>query len=160
MKIQIYSAMLTILLLISFLYSFDAQAIHWEIYGPCSSKPIQAGKHLTDVQLSIGEITIEILDYYKIPYAGTELNIASIDNSPTGLDSLEVLSDTEMRAYGWCYALNDVIPDTLPNHTYPHSQNDHLVWFYGYYTSKENVWSGPCMPSYDIKAEQFCGKKQ
>ncbi len=160
MKKNVLSAITAITMLYGLLFSLNAQAIYWEIYGPCSNKAAHAGKQLTDIKLSIGEITVEILDYNKIPYEGTELNFSSIYNSPTGLEAMEVISDTEMRAHGWCYSLNGVIPDVMPNHTYPSSQNDHLIWFYGYYTNKDNVWlPGPCMPTYDIKPEQFCGKK-
>lgn len=140
------------------LISSHASAIYWEVYGPCSDKPAHGGKHQTDIKLSVGEITVEIFDFNAIPYEGTELNILSIENSPKSLEALEIISDTEMRAHGWCYSLNGTIPNQMPNHVYPQAQDDRIVWFYGSYTLKDNVWSETCVPTYQTKPAQFCAK--
>lgn len=133
-------------------------ALTWKIFGPCSDKPLYEGAYQADLNKSIGEISIEIFEKNKIAYVGVPAGFNSINNSPTGLDALEVVSDTEMRAYGWCYLVNNKMPVEMPDQVKPKSQDDKLVWFYGYGTNKDNVWIEYCSPGYWVKPDQFCKK--
>ena len=51
----------------------------------------------TEQSLSVGKVTIETLEKYKIDFKGSEAGLSSAFGSPIGLDAMEVLSDTEMR---------------------------------------------------------------
>ncbi|MNT10524.1 hypothetical protein D3C72_1453590 [compost metagenome] len=106
----------------------------------------------------MGALGIEIFDMNKIPYVGAAEGINSLLNSPTGMDSIEVVSDTEMRVYGWCYTVNGKQPKEMPHEIKFKSQDDKLIWFYAYSTNKENKWTDYCSPAYWIKAPQFCGR--
>ncbi|KYG69104.1 hypothetical protein AZI87_07740 [Bdellovibrio bacteriovorus] len=138
-----------------------SQAITWEVYGPCDDKPVHHGKVDVDLNKSVGDITVAIFDANKIPYIGGPEGMNSIINTPTGLDSLEIVSNSEMRAYGWCYAINGSTPYKMPNVLNLKSQDDRLVWYYGYTTNKENVWQDDmCTPAFWVRSEQFCPKKK
>lgn len=79
-----------------------------------------------------------------------------IANSPIGLDAMEVLSDTKMRAHGRCFSVNGVVPDVLASETYLAAQDDYISWFYAYSTYDRGVWTDYCVPTYQIKPAQFC----
>lgn len=139
--------------------SFNSFAITYEIIGPCSEVPTQSGSFdLNDLSVNAGKISVAIFDQQKIPYVGSVQGFISINNTLTGIDSTEVLSDTKMRAYGWCYSVNGAIPDILASEYLFSSNNDKLVWFYGYSTYEDGKWSDYCVPSYTVKAAQFCSK--
>lgn len=138
------------------LCSLSVHAVYFDVIGACSKKPLYAGKFMTDISDSVGKISLDIFDTHKIPYIGSEEGLAMIANSATGLDAMEVLSDSKMRAYGWCFSVNGVIPDALASQTYLSSQNDYISWFYAYSTYDSGIWTDYCVPSYNLKAEQFC----
>jgi hypothetical protein len=136
--------------------STSAFAIYFDITGPCSEKPLAHGTFKTDLEDSVGQITIDILNSHQIPYTGDVKGINSIFSSPIGDDALEVLSDTKMRAYGWCFSVNGVVPDIMSHKLYFESQSDYLSWFYAYSTYDQGVWVDYCVPAYTIKSPQIC----
>ena len=145
-----------VLSLIALLASSQAMAIYYDITGPCSDKPIHSGSYKTDLSESVGRITIEILESSHIPYVGSEEGINSIINTPTGIDSMEVLSDTKMRAYGWCFSINGIIPEAMSDKIHFSAQNDLVNWFYAYSTYDSGKWLDYCQPAYKIHSPQFC----
>ncbi|MBC7538199.1 MAG: DUF4430 domain-containing protein [Bacteriovorax sp.] len=146
-------------LIITIFASFNAYAINYEVIGPCSEKAVHSGTfNVVDLKVSVGQTSVAIFDQNKIPYIGNESGFNSIVNTPTGLDSIEVLSDTKMRAYGWCFSVNDIRPDVIAGEYLFTSNSDKLVWFYAYSTYDKGEWLDYCVPSYKIKAAQFCTK--
>ncbi|KHD88505.1 MAG: hypothetical protein OM95_08315 [Bdellovibrio sp. ArHS] len=145
------------LLLLASSYS---QAVTWEVYGPCDNQPVHQGKVDVDLKKSVGEISVAIFEVNKIPFVGGPEGMSSIINTPMGLESLEIVSNTVMRAYGWCFAVNGTTPNKMPNVLNLRSQDDKIVWYYAYTTNKENVWQDDmCSPAYWVQADQFCKSK-
>jgi hypothetical protein len=144
---------------LSFIINIDASAITYEVIGPCSEKPVYDGKlNLEELKTNLGIFSMTLFDQQKIPYQGSESGFNSIINTPTGLDAMEVISDTKMRAYGWCFSVNGISPDVMPDEFFFKNNNDKLVWFFAYSTYDKGEWTDYCIPSYKIKAEQFCKK--
>lgn len=148
-----------LLIIIGNMISLGSYAISYEVIGPCSSNPVHSGNfNINNSNTTAGTASVMIFDKNKIPYVGTESGFSSIVNTPTGIDSIEVISDTKMRAYGWCYSVNDVEPSVVPSEYLLASNNDKLSWFYAYSTYDNGVWLDYCVPSHKIKAPQFCSK--
>lgn len=137
-------------------FSLNAHAVTFEVTGPCNEISEFSGSYIIDLSKNVGEATLKIFSDEKIPFVGSVEGISSILNTPTGLDAIEVISDTKMRAYGWCFSINGHIPDVLMNEVYFTKQNDKLSWFYAFSTYDQGVWTDYCVPSYKIKAPQFC----
>jgi hypothetical protein len=133
-----------------------AYAIYFDITGPCSEKPVHHGVFKTDLSDNLGRITVDFLEHNKIPYIGGIEGFNSIIETPVGLESMEVISDTKMRAYGWCFSVNGVVPDVMAHKTYLTSQNDYVSWFYAYSTYDSGVWLDYCVPAYENPSPQFC----
>lgn len=141
------------------LLSSSTYAITYEVIGPCSETPRFEGSFdVTNLKTSVGKTSLTIFENQSIPYQGTDSGFNSILNTPVGLDSIEVISDTSMRAYGWCYSVNGAVPDALASEINFSSNSDKLVWFYAYSTYESGKWPDYCVPSYKIKASQFCAK--
>ncbi|WII70577.1 DUF4430 domain-containing protein [Bdellovibrio sp. 22V] len=151
--------MKTTVFLFSIFLALSANAITWKVYGPCDDKPVVQGEVAIDLAKSVGDITVQILEANKIPYIGSAEGFNSIISTPTGIDSVEVVSDTELRAYGWCYTVNGKQPAEMPHKVNFGKQTDALIWYYAYSTNKNNEWLDDyCSPAYWIKADQFCKK--
>lgn len=141
------------------LISFNTLAITFEVIGPCNERPQNEVEiEVMNFDLSVMEITNHILEVNKIPYVGAGNGIKSINNSPMGLDAMEIISDSEMRAHGWCYFVNGKLPDVLSSELYLESQEDHITWLYGYSYYDSGKWIGYCDPTWKLAPKQFCKK--
>lgn len=139
-----------------FLISSSVFGASLTIIGPCEETPLFKQEVLFQDTDTVGSLTIKTLELNKIPFQGTEVGINSIFKTPTGLDALEVISETEMMAYGWCYSINGLEPNVFPNEI-PISQNsDKILWWYGYAHFKDGNWISQCEPSFKRKPSQFC----
>ncbi len=136
--------------------STDVFAVYFDVIGPCSSKPAYSGSFKTDITENVGRISIDIFEANKIPFIGTEDGMNTIIGTPVGDEAIEVISDTKMRAYGWCFSINGVIPDVLTSQSYVTKQNDYISWFYAYSTYDQGNWIDYCVPSHTLKSPQFC----
>lgn len=142
------------ILLAAMLLSTSAQAAKMIVTGACSEKPL----FTTEVKISkmtAGDFSVAVFDQNNIPYDGSTNHMSSIFNSATGLDAMEVLSDTEMRSHGWCFSVNSELVDVYP-HEVEISDKDTVHWFYGYAYYNAGVWTGMCAPTYKIAPAQFC----
>ena len=146
--------MRTILLLCTFMLS-NVFSATFSVIGPCSSEPLLVEEiHLEQTQ-DAGSVTVELLTAKNIPFVGSSVGISSIFNTPTGLDAMEVLSDTEMNAYGWCFSVNGIQPEKYPDDVQVKA-GDEIVWWYGYAHYLEGEWLSQCEPSHLRKSPQFC----
>jgi len=98
----------------------------------------------SDIGSSVGELTIKMLNDYEILYQGSEQGLNSILNSPTGLDATVIISDSEMKSYGWCFKINGVIPEVYANEVFINTTTDQVLWFWGYAHYKDGEWIAQC----------------
>lgn len=123
--------------------------------GPCEKAPLAINEFHNVQGKTIGEVTIESLDKLAVPYAGNDRGLNSVFSTPTGLEAMEVISDTEMLAYGWCYSVNGFEPALFPSEITA-KENDTILWWFGYAHFKDGEWITQCTPSYERRADQFC----
>lgn len=138
----------------------QAHAITYEFTAPCSKQPALKGSHeLSRQPMMLGAATIEILENMEVPYVGSDRGINSLFDTPVGDESLEVISDSEMKTYGWCYEVNGKIPDELA-FQYRLKGSEHVRWFYGYAEFKGGDWVSFCNPAPASTAKQYCSKSR
>ena len=90
---------------------------------------------------TVGEVSIQAFDQEKVSYQGGTYGIVKLFE--LGNDVV-VISDTEMKAYGWCFSVNGVIPETMADQTIISGQDDVITWFYGYAHYKDGQWIAQC----------------
>lgn len=98
----------------------------------------------SDIGSSVGELTIKMLIEYEVPFQGSEQGLNSILNSPTGLDAMVMISESEMKAYGWCYKVNGVAPELFPHEILIEDESDEILWFWGYAHYQNGEWIAQC----------------
>lgn len=143
-------------LLILFFYLPGHSAV-FEVVGPCSDKPLIAFDLPVVAGESVGQFTVRALELSKLPYQGSDRGIKSIAGTPVGDEAIEIISDEEMRAYGWCYQQNGVEPGVYPHEVTVQSQ-DKILWQYGYSLYKRGQWLTMCDPAWQIKPDFLCAK--
>ena len=131
--------------------------ITFEVVGPCSEEPILSTKVKNTTAINVGAFSVSELDKSKLEYIGTENKIDSINGTPVGEAALEILSRSEMRAYGWCYYVNGEEPDVYPNEVTMKGVNS-VKWVFGYAHYLEGEWLSMCEPSWKIKPKFLCDK--
>ena len=138
------------------LLSFSAEAYEMSFVGPCSEVPLITEEREYKSELSVGGETIDFLQSKGIPYEGSILGLGRVFNSPNGLDSMEVISDTEMMAYGWCFEIDGLVPEVYANEVAITPETQKVVWFYGYAHYVSGQWISQCEKSFERKSPQFC----
>ena len=123
--------------------------------GPCEKNPLFSIEYQHQKNQSIGHLTIETLKKHNISFNGTEQQISSIFNTPVSSDAIEIISDTEMLAYGWCYSINGLEPNVYPDQIIL-EENDVVLWWFGYAHYKNEQWITQCAPSFQRRSNQFC----
>lgn len=132
--------------------------IAFEVIGPCSLKPL-ASARLSDA-LTVGEATIRTLESRRIPFQGNEHGINTILSIPTREQSLEILSRTDLRAYGWCFDIDGTIPETYADEIPLDESMKRIRWFHGYAEMKNGQWVSQCQVTAKLRPEFLCGKRQ
>lgn len=128
-----------------------------KVLKPCSHEVMIAKDHNPEIDESVGEGTLRFLKRSGIPVTGSEAGITSINHTPTGLAAIEVISDTEMMMYGWCYAINGYSPELMPNEV-EIKENDTIKWWFGFAHYLNGEWITQCTPSSERRESAFCQK--
>jgi hypothetical protein len=147
--------MKTIFFFLSFFSALSAFAASYEIVGPCQAEATYKGDFPITDPISVGDMTMAILINQQIPYEGSTQGINSMMNTPTGNDAIEILSNSEVRAYGWCYEVDGVQPALMPGE-YTLTGNEHVRWFYAYSVFRSGRWVSYCEPAYNVKPAPLC----
>jgi len=108
-------------------------------------------------EVNAGELTLYMFNQYQVPFTGNVDSILSIYNTKTGDDSYEVISNSEMKVFGWCYEIDGVQPDVFMSKVIIEpTVHKKMNWFYGYAHYKEGEWLTYCTPVYEEKNEFIC----
>ncbi len=129
-----------------------------EFFGPCETSPLLTQTINPMAAKNVGVVTISTLEKNKIPYKGNESALSTAFETPVGMDALEVISDTEMRAYGWCYEVDGKIAEVFADKYKLNDSIKKITWFYGFAHYKNGEWISQCELTSKLKPEFLCGK--
>jgi hypothetical protein len=136
--------------------TLPAFALDFKVVGPCSETPQFQTSISAAADSNLGDLTIATLKSHAIPFDGSREGIKSIQQSPTGDDAFEILSDTQMRAYGWCVAIDGVQPDQMPGSVRIPAGAKEILWFYAFSFYDAGTWKDYCTPSWKVKSLDVC----
>jgi hypothetical protein len=77
-------------------------------------------------------------------YKGCLEGVISINHLGKGL---EVISPSELNAFGWCYEIDGSPLSVLANEYYFTGHESVVKWFYAYSHLSGSVWSAACTPA-------------
>ena len=131
-------------------------AVEIQFIGPCSSQTLLSAMIPYVSNGNVGALTLQTLDNHHIAYQGTPAGLNQAFETPIGLDAIEVISDKEMLAYGWCYEVDGVVPEIFPNAYIIGPQTKVITWFFGYAHYLNGEWIGQCLKAYLRHSSQLC----
>lgn len=137
---------------------FNVYALTFEVANPCNPDEVILDYQAQTKGLSVGEVTFLALKKANAAFIGNENAINSIFNTPTGLEAMEVISDSEMKVYGWCYQVDGVLPELLIGDYILNGSETHLKWIYGHAHYIAGEWESYC--SDPIVQPTFICKKE
>jgi hypothetical protein len=138
-----------------FLLSFNLYAVELIFIGPCDEEFIMRTEVSVDYT-NVGELTIETLKKFSIPFKGTAEGLASAFNTPTGKEAVEVISSEESRAYGWCFSVDGEAPDLYPHEVSVTRDTKKITWHFGFARNVRGQWITQCTPSYTVRPAFLC----
>ena len=147
------------LILIFFMaLSFSTHAVVLKFVGPCSENFIM--KTVVNEEFSdVGELTIATLTKFGIPFQGSKEALNSVFSTPVGAEALENLGNGEMRAYGWCYAVDGISPEVFPHETRIDPETKEITWTFGFAHYYRGEWVTQCTPAFTVKPAFLCEDK-
>lgn len=119
--------------------------------NPCGPIPLLETSLRSAETKSVGQVTIDALEAFEAPYQGSENGLNSAFNSPVGLDAMEVISDSEMKSYGWCFEVDGKLSEVMPGDYKIGPKTQSVRWFIGYAHYKNGNWISQCTPAYKSK---------
>lgn len=142
-------------LFLALFLSLPLYAVELTFIGPCQEEFIMRTS-VADSYESVGELTIETLKKFGIPFKGSYEGLVSAFNTPTGQEALEIVSDEEMRAYGWCFSVNGVAPEVYPHEVLITQETKSITWHFGYARFYRGQWITQCTPAHTLKPRFLC----
>lgn len=144
----------SLLCLAVFIFSLNAQAISFRVQTTVN-KTIISDLESFSASITAGKATMYFLEralrLKGINFDGDESGIRSI----AGLDNrVEVISDRVMHAYGWCYSVDGIAPEAMPDKYLIKNPNANVLWFYAYSTYDNGKWITQCVPAQKIPPEK------
>lgn len=128
-------------ILISVLFSMTAHALDVRVVGRANEELLSTKKRITQAT-TVGDVSVDVLEAFEVPYKGGSFGFSEI--AGLGQD-IDVISDTEMKAYGWCFSLDGVVPETMADQTPLSGHAGVLEWYYGFAHYKNGEWVAQCV---------------
>lgn len=129
-----------IFLILSLSLSTVASAVTFEVLGQKGEILLKQELYAT-IPIKLGELSLQVFDRHHVPYSGGSYGFSSIFNMN---QFVVVISDNEMKAYGWCFSVNSQVPDTMADETVVLEQKSVIQWFFGYAHYKDGQWILQC----------------
>lgn len=129
------------------LLCLDVHAVTFKVVGNVKEPVIEEQSVNAEIGESVGSISHRMFTSFQsqigLDYDGNESGVIRL----AGLkNEIEVISDREMKAYGWCYSVNGNAPDVMPDAFLIESEKDAILWFYAYTLYLDGVWLNQCTP--------------
>ncbi len=123
------------------LFASQAHAITLEIIGK-NGQLLFKHEQLIQLPSQLGEVSLSIFKQHQLSFKGGAYGFTSIFD----LDqNLEIISDIEMKAHGWCFSVNGLTPETMADETSIPDQTTIIRWYYAYAHYKSDQWIGQCV---------------
>lgn len=91
--------------------------------------------------MSLGAVSLEVFKQAGISYEGGEYGFRKIFQLE---NKLEILSDYEMKAYGWCYSVDGEVPEKMSDELILDGTENSIQWFYAYAHYYKGEWIAQC----------------
>lgn len=139
----------------SALISQASEALEFQVRNLCNDQAAFE-KKVPSQESTLGDLTVAVFNQNQIPFQGDRSGLKAIFNSPVGDAALEVLSDSQMRAYGWCVLVDGKSPDRMPDEVLISEKTKTIRWFYAFALYDQGQWKDFCTPAHVAMPSQVC----
>ena len=144
--------------MVGLMITWTSNAAQFKIVGT-SPEPIYSAEVSLQPGRTLGALTLHQLKSAKAQnkiqsYIGDPTSITAIRTEEQGNLEIEFIkiSETELRAFGWCYSVDGINSDLLPDEFHLTGAEKEIVWYYAYATRIGRKWSEQvCMPVSSIQ---------
>ena len=141
-RFGIFALVLTVILLPCL-----SEALTFTVKGVAGKVLFQ--KEVSSPQGTLGTLSDQTLNdalrtHVISQYTGSDAGVASINDMGS---AMEVLSDTDMNAYGWCYSVDGKGSDLMSDQYRLTGAEKSLVWFYVAAEMRGGKWTSMCTPA-------------
>lgn len=138
---------LTLALALSLAYAQSAAAATFRVQGIRGEVLFE--RTTSTAHETLGSLTDQLLreavaQNQLHAYLGSNQGVTSINDLGS---ALEVLSDTEMNAFGWCYQIDGDTSDRLAHEYALTGKEQAIEWYYAYAHLNRNEWTAMCVPA-------------
>jgi hypothetical protein len=138
--------------------SYNAYALEFMVVGPCDDRPLFSKTiKLDSTTQNLGQLTKQTLVENNIIHEGTDKKISTIYNIPQEDQKIEIISDQQMYAYGWCFSVNGKVPDSYGDKIEV-TDNDVIIWYLAGSHYNRGEWLSMCEYANLRKPDLFCKK--
>ncbi len=134
------------LILIVLFFSTQAEALIFEVVDRKGATLLLSEKDVT-IPNNVGQVTVDFLTGAAVSFLGDIGGISSMFNLE---NDIEVISDREMKAWGWCFAIDGKVPETMADETPVFLQASKIYWYYAFAHYKDGAWIGQCVKERDL----------
>lgn len=93
--------------------------------------------------LSVDFLKLAVTEHVLEKFRADEESVVSINQLE---NDIELVSNTEIKAWGWCFSVNGQVPDVMGDQVHLKANSDVLRWFYGYAHYLNGEWVAQCVP--------------
>ena len=127
-----------------------AQAVTFKVIGK-NGEVLASGEQNVSLPQTVGQVSVDFFNTFAVPFVGDIDGIVSIHGLGSDMD---LISDSEMKAYGWCYSIDGVVPEDFVHKISIDAQKTELIWFYAYAYYKSGQWTHQCVPHGEVTSEE------
>ena len=122
-------------------FCLQAKAVEVRVTGPNNTALFSQNTNVA-FPVNVGEATLEAFERFEIPFEGGTYGFSKIFEFG---NELKTISKSEMKAYGWCFSVDGVTPETMADETPIRGTEKLIEWYYAYAHFKEGLWISQCV---------------
>ncbi len=145
-----------IILVLMFLNNVDA-SVKFVINDICSDDDT-VNTEIEVSNITLGNLTVQELNRFKIKFVGGDYGISSINDSPKSDEALVVLNDYEMLAFGWCFKVDGEVLEEMPDKVLINANTNSIQWYFGFAHYLKGEWISQCSVDRSLTKKLFCKK--
>jgi hypothetical protein len=122
-------------------------ALEFRVEGPCASEILTLNQAAPEGQ-DLLTLSQSVLGLANIE---SEIRFPSLVSIANIAPKVEAMVDGTIRAYGWCFSVDGIAPDSLPGETLLFGDEQKIEWFYAFAEYRNGQWGKMCARDRDCR---------
>jgi hypothetical protein len=146
-----------ILLIVTIFVSLPSLALEFKVLNICENTAVYETSIQLEHNSTVGDLSLYFLERAGLDFAGNRNGVNTLLGTVVGDEAMEIISNEQMRVYGWCYEVNGKYPEMLMSEfIIEPNQVQSITWFYGYAELIKHDWISYCIPVHSNPHPYIC----